>query len=311
MRNIEMIITTEKYERSGNIMQCSPIPLSSIREGEGKQGVGYIELEGEVDPKKPDFLAGKKVVGDLENGMETWTWNLHFVNPKPKKQEAGEMTKQYLYKSLKRLMRFGVLILLLAGFSGAQVLRDTSFSQIIETDLDLDGIKESIELNSGREKTLQIRRGETLLWQGVPARWQPWKLRIADVDGDGKLEIAVGVFKSTKFFPKPHNCLFIYGFDKNRAFPKWLGSALSRPFTDFMFADLDGKSGADELIATETTLEGKRSLAVYDWDSFGFTKKWQRGDWNSIEIINAADGKIIVEADGKRIVLTESKARNE
>ena len=55
------------------------------------------------------------------------------------------MTKQYLYKSLKRLMRFGVLILLFTGFSGAQVLPGESFSKIIETDLDLDGITEIIE----------------------------------------------------------------------------------------------------------------------------------------------------------------------
>lgn len=84
-KNIEKIITTEKYERSGNIMGCKPIPFSSIREGEGVAGVGYIELEGEVDPENPDFLSGKKVEGDLENGLETWTWSLHFVKPKPKK----------------------------------------------------------------------------------------------------------------------------------------------------------------------------------------------------------------------------------
>jgi hypothetical protein len=85
MRNIEPLITTEKYERNGNIMLCTPVPFSSTREGQGKAGVGYIDIEGQVDPKNPDVLFGKKVEGDLENGQKTWTWNLQFVDPKKKK----------------------------------------------------------------------------------------------------------------------------------------------------------------------------------------------------------------------------------
>ncbi len=85
MHNIEPVPTTEKYERSGNIMGCSPNPFSSSRENKGTAGVGYIDLEGEVDPENSDFLSGKTVTGDLENEQKTWTWNLHFVTPNPKK----------------------------------------------------------------------------------------------------------------------------------------------------------------------------------------------------------------------------------
>ncbi len=199
------------------------------------------------------------------------------------------------------------MLLLSIGIS-ATFVQGKSFSKTIEADLDSNGTTERIELNSGREATLQIWQGETLLWQGVPANWKPWKLEIADVDGDGKKEIAVGVFKSTKFFPKPHNCLFIYGFDKDEAFPKWLGSSLSRPFTDYFFADLDGKSG-DELIAFETTLDGKKALAGYFWDSFGFTRSWQQGVWDSLQFLNANEGKITVNADGQEIIFIDSELR--
>ncbi len=108
-----------------------------------------------------------------------------------------------------------------------------SLRESIEADLDLDGRVERIDIDRDREQTLQIRRGKKLLWEGVPAAWKPWKIEIADADGDGQFEIIVGVFKATKFFTKPHNCLFIYGFSGKSAFPKWLGSSLSRPFTDF------------------------------------------------------------------------------
>ena len=81
---IESMKTKEKLERSGNLMGCKPIPFSSRSETEGLAGVGYIDLEGQVDPKHPDVLTGKLVEGDLEKGQKTWTWNLRLVNPNKK-----------------------------------------------------------------------------------------------------------------------------------------------------------------------------------------------------------------------------------
>jgi hypothetical protein len=179
-----------------------------------------------------------------------------------------------------------------------------------ETDLDADGKIERIELDSSKSKSLRVYRGETLLWESVPAKWKPWKLSVADVDGDGKREIIVGVFKSTKFFPKPHNCLFVYGWSGSKGFPKWLGSSLGRPFTDFVFADLDDFPGR-ELVALEKTLDGKRGLSVYHWNSFGFTKYLDFGAWKNAEVVNMLNKKITIEADGKPLVLDlENSWRN-
>jgi hypothetical protein len=184
-----------------------------------------------------------------------------------------------------------------------------SLRKSIEADLDIDGRIERIEINGDREQTLQIWRGKKLLWQGVTAAWKPWKIGIADVDGDGHSEIIVGVFKATKFFTKPHNCLFIYGFSGETAFPKWLGSSLSRPFTDFIFADLS-KDGGEELIAMETTLEGRKSLAVYHWNSFGFTLNWRLGDWQTARLLDVENGMIRIEADGNEVFLDRDHLRS-
>lgn len=178
------------------------------------------------------------------------------------------------------------------------------FKKQIEVDLDSDGKTESISINGEEEKSLQVKRDGKLLWEDIPASWKPWKMEIADVDGDGKKEMIVGVFKSTKFFPKPHNCLFIYGWSGEKGFPKWLGSSLGRVFTDYLFADLDGKTG-DELIALETTLEGKKSLAIYKWNGFGFTMIQKNGVWATAKILGAKDGEISVQADGKEIIIKQ------
>lgn len=214
---------------------------------------------------------------------------------------------KFSLRQVKRSVAQCFSILLFAAFFSVNTFAE-SLNKIIETDLDFDGKTERIDLDSKREPALQIWRDGKLLWQGVHNRWKPWKLEIADVDGDGRREIVVGVFKATKFFPKPHNCLFVYGFSGEKASPKWLGSTLSRPFTDFMFADLDGVGG-EELIALETTLEGKKSLALYRWNSFGFTLDWRRGTWQTAKILAAEKGRILVEADGKQIFVWKDETR--
>lgn len=175
-------------------------------------------------------------------------------------------------------------------------------SAVVESDLDRDGKIERIVLDAGRDPTLTIWRGDKRLWQGVPKKWKPWKLTTADVDGDGVREIIVGVHKSTRFFPQPHNCLFVYGWDGTQAFPKWLGSSLSKPFSDFAFANLDDDK-AEELVSLETLRDGKRCVVVYSWIGFGFGSDYQRGAWKSARLITTKEGRVVVEADGKKTTL--------
>lgn len=109
------------------------------------------------------------------------------------------------------------------------------------------------------------------LWAGLE-RLNPWKIQAADVDADGKVEIGIGVYKKARFHPVMAKRPFIYGWDGKQLYPEWLGSRLSRPFTDFVLADF-GKAGT-KLVAIEETKDGEHELAVYRWDGFGFTREW-------------------------------------
>ncbi len=170
-------------------------------------------------------------------------------------------------------------------------------------DLDGDGKIEKLVLDPTQSSTLTVWRGGKKVWQGIPKRYAPWKLTTGDVDGDGKIEIALGVHKATRFFPKPHNCCFVWGWDGRRAYKKWLGSALSKPFSDFAFGNLDSDR-ADELIALATRRDGKKCVVVYSWNGFGFDADWESGAWNGARLIGVEKGKLIVVADGRRVVVT-------
>lgn len=113
------------------------------------------------------------------------------------------------------------------------------------------------------------RKNIEKFWIGEDRRHNPWKILTSEVDGDSLLEVCVGVWKKTLFHPVYDNRLFIYSWDGEKLFPKWLGSRLSSPFFDFAFRDLDG-DGIDELIALELQKNGSKKLLSYKWQGFGF-----------------------------------------
>jgi hypothetical protein len=113
-----------------------------------------------------------------------------------------------------------------------------------------------------------------MIYKGIPDSQKHWKLVIADMDGDGSKEIIFGIYKKTRYFPEPHNGLFVYGWDRTGLYARWMGSRLSKPFSDFAFAlPMDDKQ--QQLVSLEETPDGGKCIAVYEWSGFGFNGVWQ------------------------------------
>jgi hypothetical protein len=205
----------------------------------------------------------------------------------------------------RRYCAFLLLLLPAAGLGVcATKARLPSTRRVIVADLDRDGRAERVVLDPDRDPALSVWRGNRRLWQGVPQHWQPWKLKIADLEGDGRREIILGIQKSTHFFPRLHHCLFVYRFDGSTVKPLWLGSSLSRPFIDFTFARM-GSRHAEKLIAVEITRDGRRCVTIYSWNGFGFTADWQRGNWKTARLLPSSAGRVLLEADSRRIPVVE------
>ncbi len=97
--------------------------------------------------------------------------------------------------------------------------------------------------------------------------YQPWKVLFADVDDDGVLDLCLGVWKESPLHPVPAKRLFIYHLAPGLP-PKWLGSRLSKPMTEFYFFHNGEKT---HLVSAELTRDGGECVNVYYWDQFGFT----------------------------------------
>ena len=204
---------------------------------------------------------------------------------------------------MPRIALLIALVFLAAVWQRARAVSDAPSlppRTVLNVDLEGDGPREKIVLDARRDPALEVWRGGKRLDGNVPRRWRPWKLLLADVDGDGRRDIIVGVYKATRFFKQPHNCVFVYNWDGRRITPKWLGSSLAKPFSDFTFANIDSDR-ADELVALETLRDGKKCIVVYSWIGFGFAPDWQRGAWTNAKIVSAVGNQVLVEADGKRL----------
>ncbi len=100
--------------------------------------------------------------------------------------------------------------------------------------------------------------------------FNPESIQLAELDGDPLPEIAIGVYKTTRFHPVMARRLFIYDWtDNDRLSPKWLGSRLGLTLERFAFARAD--DGIDRLLTVEHSGRQRLALRQYRWMGFGFS----------------------------------------
>jgi hypothetical protein len=188
-----------------------------------------------------------------------------------------------------------------ALFSTDEVVMDITFS-----DLDGDSKEEALAIIGRSHKKygkrlLILSLEDEKIWKDIDiTELNPWRIEAGDIDGDGKNEVLVGVYKRTRFDPERKNRLFVYDWYQDDLFPKWLGSSLSLPFYDFALGDVDGE-GKDELVSLEWLKDGGSRVMIYKWSGFGFLGEWQANSLESIQNLMLFDS----DNDGKEEIFIE------
>ncbi len=181
----------------------------------------------------------------------------------------------------------------------------------LSADLNGDGRAEVLALAAGR---VTIFSGKEAVWQS-PASWHVVQTAMTDLDGDGRPEAALLVWRPFQPWPVdrwlPHggriqdfhdadgqSChLILIGARRDSTLGElWAGSALAEPIRAFAAADLNG-DGRQELV----TLDGRysdprsapaRDLKVWDWNGFGFTVvSTLQGTFSQMALVRSANGQ--------------------
>ena len=174
-------------------------------------------------------------------------------------------------------------------------------------DIDRDGEDEIAVIDSANENLILLEIAVTNSRLSVEEIYRmdfseinPWMVEAGDVDGDGIVEIFIGVNKRTEFYEDVRNRPFFYSWNGDELQKKWTGSYFSeKELIDIKLADLFG-SGRYETIALERNKEGKYSVSIYSWLGFGFIKTVSSREYESfggIVIFEEADGKKYVEIE--------------
>lgn len=160
--------------------------------------------------------------------------------------------------------------------------------------------------NYGKEIIIySLDEGKKEIFRRDISHLKPWKIELGDVDGDSHFEIAIGVYKESPLHPIMAKRPFIYNFDGEDLVPKWRGSRLSRPFTDFLLFDVD-QDEIYEIVSVEELADGGHIVNSYKWKGFGF-EGFMESDKNiPFDYLESLDGELYaITKDNDMILKTK------
>ncbi len=97
----------------------------------------------------------------------------------------------------------------------------------------------------------------------------PWKVELADIDGDNIPEILIALQKTTPYDKEIKNRMFIFNYQDNILARKWTGSRIAGIWREFYPMELLSTPG-QELVFIEQAGEDLEKISIYSWFDFGF-----------------------------------------
>ncbi len=140
------------------------------------------------------------------------------------------------------------------------------FSPLVMKDSYFEGEADLIKLKSlpGYKLAVYDRYKKTTDNLYIP--YPVYRFYTCDINNDGRIDILLGVVKSTHFDPVVRKRLFIFRIDSSRLSPLWLGSRVCRRLVDFKPVHL---RRGNRILTVESEADILFSDGLYKWDNFG------------------------------------------
>lgn len=130
---------------------------------------------------------------------------------------------------------------------------------------------------------LTVSDTRTKIKADLHVKYPVYRFDKADINGDGKTDLLLGVIKQTHFEPVLDKRLYILQIDSGRIRPLWLGSRVCLKLIDFKPIQHKGKS---QVVTIEQDQKGLYCNGFYEWQNFGLrllTYKNKQSDYTSAD----------------------------
>lgn len=137
---------------------------------------------------------------------------------------------------------------------------------------------------------------------------KPWKLEVADIDGDDNKEVLIAVRKTTLYDKEMKNRMFIFNYVNGILAKKWTGSQIAGIWREFYTMDLLSTPG-DELVFIEQAKEDKEKISIYSWFDFGFLRIVDSDEYQLIKNLSMVGENLLEityyeEEEERNLILT-------
>lgn len=112
-------------------------------------------------------------------------------------------------------------------------------------------------------KYLTVYQNNKRIYKKNYEKIRPWAIDIGDLENDGILDVYIGAYRATDYYPLDKRPFFYEWREK--MYQKWTGSYLS--FYDLVELTLKG-----QLVITKESYEGTFYKGTYMWQGFGFVQ---------------------------------------
>ncbi|MBL3657271.1 hypothetical protein [Fulvivirga sediminis] len=125
-----------------------------------------------------------------------------------------------------------------------------------------------VKLVKGEVNTLicSVSDSITSSW---PVRFPVYQFQYGDFDQNGSIDLAVGVYKATRYDSVKSNRLFLFQVRNNSIIPLWLGSSVGYPIEDFRAVKVSDNQSIVRVLCKDKN--DKYLVADYEWYGFGLS----------------------------------------